>query len=247
MASTRFPGKIIHPILGLPMIEHVRRRCLLASSGLSVYVATCDNEIAQVVESFGGQVIMTSVEHENGTSRTIEAISKIDCTHVILVQGDEPLVLPAHIDQLFESMQKVPEQNAWNLTSNIKAQDELDDKSIVKCIVGADERILYCFRRSPSYALYPDVVTYMHKMMGMLGFRKDFLQRYSKAKSCHISAIESIEQLGIIDAGFDLKSLHVEPNLPSVNKPEELVQVIHYLRSDIHQIQLLNTIMTRAR
>jgi 3-deoxy-manno-octulosonate cytidylyltransferase (CMP-KDO synthetase) len=140
-------------------------------------------------------------------------------------------------------MQKEPKQDAWNLTSNIKTQDELDDKSIVKCIIGADERILYCFRRSPSYASYNEAAIYMHKMMGMLGFRKDFLLKYSKVKPCYISAIESIEQLGIIDAGFDLKSLHVEPNLPSVNQPEELAQVINFLRSDIRQIQLLNLIL----
>jgi 3-deoxy-manno-octulosonate cytidylyltransferase (CMP-KDO synthetase) len=242
LASTRFPRKILHPIFGLPMIEHVRRRCLKASDELSVYIATCDTEIAEIIDGFGGTVIMTSPNHENGTSRTAEAIEKIDCSHVILVQGDEPLILPRHIEYLFESMKKNPELLAWNMTSNITNISELDDKSIVKCAIGTSGKILYCFRRSPSYASSNEMYSYTQKMMGMIGFRKDFLVKFSKIESSRIANIESIEQLNIIDAGFNLNSLHVEPSLPSVNTPNELLQVIELLTSDPYQVDLLNSI-----
>jgi CMP-2-keto-3-deoxyoctulosonic acid synthetase len=77
MASVRFPGKILHPFHGLPMIEHVRRRALLSSSLDDVFVATCDDAIASVIRGFGGKVIMTANTHKNGTTRVAEAIEKV--------------------------------------------------------------------------------------------------------------------------------------------------------------------------
>ena len=102
LASVRFPEKILFDIHGLPMIEHVRRRALLANSLTEVYVATCDYRIAEVVTSYGGNVIMTNNLHKNGTTRVAEAIADVDCTHVVLLQGDEPLLLPRHIDSVIK-------------------------------------------------------------------------------------------------------------------------------------------------
>ena len=97
LASVRFPRKVLHPFAGLPMIEHVRRRALFASGLDGVYVATCDEEIADVVERGGGRVIVTSSTHKTGTDRVAEAVSSLDCTHVIVLQADEPLMLPETI------------------------------------------------------------------------------------------------------------------------------------------------------
>ena len=104
LASVRFPRKILFDFHGLPMIEHVRRRALLSKSISDVYVATCDNEIADVIKSFGGKVIMTSNSHTNGTSRVAEAIADIECSHVMLLQGDEPLLLPRHLDEFAKTI-----------------------------------------------------------------------------------------------------------------------------------------------
>ena len=90
--SLRLRRKILIDIHGLPMIEHVRRRVLLAKRVDKVIIATCDKEIKNEIEKFGGNVIFTKKIHVNGTSRVNEAISKLDCTHVILIQGDEPLL-----------------------------------------------------------------------------------------------------------------------------------------------------------
>ena len=89
MASIRFPGKPLIEIQGLPMIEHVRRRALLCGGFSEVLVATCDTEILEAVETFGGRVIMTSKEHIMASDRVAEAALNLDCTHVINVQGDE--------------------------------------------------------------------------------------------------------------------------------------------------------------
>ena len=88
--SLRFPKKILFNIKGLPMLEHVRRRVLLSKKVDNVFIATCDNEIKNVMESFGANVIMTSAKHLNGTSRVAEAIENIDCK-CYSIQGDEPI------------------------------------------------------------------------------------------------------------------------------------------------------------
>ena len=80
LASVRFPGKILFPFNGMPMIEHVRRRALLATGLDEVYVATCDRDIAEAVRAGGGKVIMTADTHRNGTSRVAEAVADLDFT-----------------------------------------------------------------------------------------------------------------------------------------------------------------------
>ena len=152
LASVRFPGKILFPFHGLPMIEHVRRRALLSETINEVYVATCDDEIAQAIEGFGGKVIRTANTHTNGTSRIAEAVQNIDCTHVILLQGDEPLLLPRHLDTIAHAIKNNLEGNAWNATGPIEYPEELDRHSFVKCAVSPENRIMFCFRRSPAYS-----------------------------------------------------------------------------------------------
>ena len=92
--SLRLKQKVIIDIHGLPMIEHVRRRVLLSKNVEQVFIATNDNLIKDLVESFGGKVIVTKENHNTGTSRVCEAIKNINCSHVVLVQGDEPLLVP---------------------------------------------------------------------------------------------------------------------------------------------------------
>ena len=94
MASTRFPGKPLANILGLPMIEHVRRRVLLCPEINEVIVATCDNEILHLVQNYGGQAVITSDQHERCTDRVAEVMDTKNADLVINVQGDEPLVNP---------------------------------------------------------------------------------------------------------------------------------------------------------
>ena len=126
LASVRFPGKILFDFHGLPMIEHVRRRALLSDAISEVFVATCDEEIAEIVKGYGGQVIMTANTHTNGTSRVAEAVQDIDCSHVMLLQGDEPLLLPRHLDEFYQQISAQPECEAWNATGPIENDDELD-------------------------------------------------------------------------------------------------------------------------
>ena len=116
MASIRFPGKILFPFFGHPMIEHVRRRALLSNKISDVIVATCDDDITNTVRSYDGKVIMTGDHHLNGTTRIAEAAADLDASHIILLQGDEPLLLPSFVDAIAEAIIADPGCDAWNLS-----------------------------------------------------------------------------------------------------------------------------------
>ena len=103
MASIRFPNKILLNLYGLPMVEHVRRRALISKNLKEVYIATCDNIISNNLAKYGvdNQNIKIS---QNGTTRVSEAIRNLNCSHVILLQGDEPLLLPSYIDLIYNKI-----------------------------------------------------------------------------------------------------------------------------------------------
>ena len=97
LASIRFKKKVMHKLFGLPMIEHVRRRALDSGVTKNIIVVSGDREILETVKHYGGEVKKTYKEHLNGTSRVAEAVEDIDCTHVIVIQGDEPLIQKEHL------------------------------------------------------------------------------------------------------------------------------------------------------
>ncbi len=245
MASIRFPGKILFDIHGLPMIEHVRRRALLADNISEVYVATCDDQIASVIESYGGKVIRTSNKHTNGTSRIAEAVELIECTHVILLQGDEPLLLPRHIDRICNAICMNPKGLAWNATGPIEKEDELDRHSFVKCIVTINNRILYCFRRSPAFSVFENQQQFVRKILGLIAFEKSFLLKIASLKPSRIEFFEFIEQMRIIENGYSMESVPVFPSLPSVNEPAEVDIIFEYIASVPEQGRLLNEILDK--
>ena len=242
LASVRFPRKILFPFHGLPMIEHVRRRALLCGAVSDVYVATCDEEIAKVVHGFGGKVVMTANTHSNGTSRVAEAVKDIDCTHVMLLQGDEPLLLPRHMDFFAKAISSEPNGDAWNATGPIEHEEELDRHSFVKCAVSSSGRILYCFRRTPCYSAFDVQKSFVRKILGIIAYRKEFLLRLTALSASPIEQAEFIEQMRIIEHGYSLLSVPVSPSLPSVNEPHEAEIVLDYVRRDAEQRALLERI-----
>ena len=138
MAASRFPGKPLAIILDLPMIEHVRRRVCLSEVIDDVYVATCDREIFDTVENFGGKAVMTKDTHERCTDRVEEAVRNIDLDIAVVVQGDEPLFKPEVLSELVSPLLDDDSVPCTNLISTIRNKKDLDDVDIVKTVV--DER-----------------------------------------------------------------------------------------------------------
>ena len=243
LASVRFPRKILFPLFGIPMIEHVRRRAKLSLEIEDVVVATCDKEIASVIKNSGGEVVMTSSLHKNGTTRIAEAIENINCSHVILLQGDEPLLNPSYIDEMATRIKKKPDVDSWNATGPLNEIDEIDKASFVKCAVEPNGRILYCFRRGPSFQNFQIQRKYMRKILGLIAFRKVFLSDLVKISPTNIEKAESIEQMRIIESGFCINSVPFKESLPSINEPEDVDVVIRYIKQNKEQQKLLNKII----
>jgi len=243
LASVRFPRKILYPFAGLAMVEHVRRRALMADGLYEVIVATCDDEIEAAVTAGGGRVVRTANTHINGTSRIAEAVQGIKCDHVILLQGDEPLLLPAHVEALIAGIKARPEGEVWNVTGPIEAEDELNRHSFVKCAVAPDDRIMYCFRRSPSNAPFEVQQTYIRKILGLFAFRRDALVEIAAEASSPVERAESIEQMRLIEYGRKLVSVAVDASLPSVNEPHEADIVLEKISKDPVQKALLERVL----
>jgi 3-deoxy-manno-octulosonate cytidylyltransferase (CMP-KDO synthetase) len=147
MGSSRFPGKPLAPILGRPMIEHVYRRTNLCRALDDVIVATCDTEILEAVEAFGGKAIMTSPAHERASDRVAEAAADLDCDVIVMVQGDEPMTYPEMIAESLEPFLKGNEEAACvNLTARIKSQKEFEDPNTIKVVMDQDGFALYMSR-----------------------------------------------------------------------------------------------------
>ena len=243
LASVRFPRKILFPLYGVPMIEHVRRRALLSNSVSDVIVATCDEEIADVIQSFGGKVIMTANTHTNGTSRVTEAIKDFDCSHIMLLQGDEPLLLPRHMDVLAKTIISNPDGDAWNATGAIENEDELDRHSFVKCVLSSSGRIMYCFRRTPCYSDFMVQRSFVRKILGVIAYRKEFMLKLNELPVSPIESAEFIEQMRILDYGYRLQSVSVNPSLPSINEANEVDVVMDYITHNKEQQTLLDKVL----
>lgn len=227
------------------MIEHVRKRAVLSGAFSEVYVATCDLDVAAAIDQAGGKVIMTRDDHKNGTTRAAEAVINIDCTHVVLIQGDEPLILPDQLTTFASTISDRPEVDCWNLTSPVSELPELDDKSTVKCAVAEDGRIVYCFRRSPSHAPLANQLTYMRKIQGLVGFRKPSLISVSAMPPSIIEESEFIEQMRIVNAGsLSFYSVASQTSLPSINVVGDDVAVMGMLKNNSEQLNIQSRYLT---
>ena len=242
MASVRFPGKILFPFFDHPMIEHVRRRALLADGIDDVYVATCDEDIAATVRGYGGKVIMTGDHHRNGTTRVAEAVAEIECSHVLLLQGDEPLLLPRYVAAMVAAIHANPTGDAWNGIAPLDNDQESDKHSFVKCAIGQAQQIMYCFRRSPSFAEFEHQQLFIQKIMGIIAYRKDFLIKVVGLQLTPVETYDFIEQMRIIEHGYGLQAVPLSHALPSVNEPQEADIIVDYLNGDTEQSQLLQQI-----
>tara|TARA_B100000963_G_scaffold51636_1_gene39815 strand:- start:1221 stop:1994 length:774 start_codon:yes stop_codon:yes gene_type:complete len=239
--SKRFPNKILLDLKGLPMIEHVRRRALLAENVKEVYIATCDTEIRDVSESYGAKVIMTSKNHKNGTTRVAEAVSCINCSNVILIQGDEPLLLPRHLDKMTNVISLDNNSFAWNATGPIETEDEFNRNSIVKASI-YENKILYCFRKNNLVNNFGANGHNFRKILGLIAYKKDFLISLIEMNPTVVEKMESIEQMRIIENGYSICSVPFESSQPSINEPSEVQLVWDYVANNKEQKTILEKV-----
>lgn len=242
MASSRYPGKPLININGLPMIEHVRRRVILCQDFCKVVVATCDIEIKDVVEQFGGEVVMTSKQHLAASDRVAEAAQSIDCTHIVNVQGDEILVLPENLNRLIKSIKNHPNEEFWNATSPINTEKDLADESIVKCVISKSDRIIFCSR---DFSFVPKSENFqaIRMILGIIAYNRHSLLNYNKLPRTPMEEIFSIDQFRIIENDVPLLAVFFPKGYIGINNPYEESQVKNILSNDDNQKTILELIL----
>ena len=171
MNSTRFPGKPLAKINGIPMIGHCYLGSTMCDSISETYVATCDNEIKEYIESINGNVIMTSAAHERATDRTAEAMisiekqSGIKTDIVVMIQGDEPMIEPKMINAAIKPLLDDQEIVVTNLMSEIKNIKEFNDPNEVKVVVDNSNALYFSREPVPSLKKYQGKVTMYKQVM----------------------------------------------------------------------------------
>lgn len=232
MGSSRFPGKPLANILGMPMIEHVYRRTSLARSLKAVYVATCDEEIRDAVERFGGSVIMTSPAHQRASDRVAEAARHIHADIVVMVQGDEPMLHPDMIDTAVRPFHSDASVSCVNLTARIATEAEFYDPNTIKVVMNDKGDALY-FSRSPIPALPASGFSSIRafKQVCIIPFRYDALQLYAALEPTPLEIAESIDMLRFLEHGYKVRMVETKIASHAVDTPEDL-KLVEQLMSD---------------
>jgi 3-deoxy-manno-octulosonate cytidylyltransferase (CMP-KDO synthetase) len=244
MASERLPGKPLLDVLGLPMIEHVRRRALLSSLSNNVIVCSGDQEILATIEEFGGTAVQTFQEHINGLSRVAEVVRELDLSHVIVLQGDEILILPEDLDTLGSAILSNPGIDFWNGVSTLDTPEELDDPSVVKCVQNSDQTIQTLFRKSPLTAPILTQMSLIKKINGLFAISRDFLSEVVAHSATALESAESIEQMRVLELSREIAAFNMQKNYPSINLPADVPKVLALLLNDSTQAKILSQIMS---
>jgi len=238
MASSRFPGKPLAPICGIPMIGHVYFRSKLSSALDEVYIATCDPEIMDYARSIGAKAVMTSISHERASDRTAEAMLAIEkqCGHtldiVVMIQGDEPMLFPEMIDESIRPLLDNPSVKVVNLMAPLNDREEHEDPNEVKVVTDLEGNALYFSREPiPSRKKGAQEVP-MQKQVCIIPFRRDFLITFNALPPTPLEIIESVDMLRILEHGHRVKMVPTGYATYSVDTPEDLACVEQCMRND---------------
>lgn len=218
--SSRFPGKALALIGGVPMIIRVLRRARKIREAVEVIVATDDPRIKRVVEEDGGRAVMTDSSHQSGTSRVSEAARDLDYDIVVNIQGDEPLLPVGGVDKLINLMKKDRSVSMSTLASLSEDGEGLENPDTVKVVFDLNGSALY-FSRAP--LSFSPGVFYRH--IGIYAFRKEFLLRFNRLPRGPLEKIESLEQLRALENGCRMKVITCDYNALGVDRPEDVKRV----------------------
>ncbi len=234
MGSSRFPGKPIAQILGRSMIEHIYKRVAMSKSLDATYVATCDEEIRQVAESFGAPVIMTANTHERASDRVAEAVTHIpDAELIVMVQGDEPMTHPTMIDTAVAPFRNDPELGCVNLVRKIDHEADYHDFNTIKVVMNQQNNALYMSRRPiPSLAKTGFTDTAAYKQVCIIPFRRETLFQYTRLLPTPLEQLESIDMLRLLEHGLQVKMVPTEFNTQAVDTTADLLRVEKLMAAD---------------
>ncbi len=233
--SSRFPGKPLAQINGKPMIQWVYERVSSIQKISQTYVATDDERIAECVQQFAGEAIMTSAKHESGSDRLAECteILKLNEDDIILnIQGDEPLIQEIMVQELIST---ISDQDVYmgTLKERITNVDDIENPNIVKVITDVNNNAIYFSRYPVPYdrSGLKDLVYYRH--VGVYAYRVFFLKRFTQLPKSYLEITESLEQLRVLENGYKIRVLETQCSSIGVDTVEQIKLVEEIMRRQI--------------
>ena len=228
LESSRLPEKALKDICGMPMIVHTALRAKLSKELSEVYVATDNNKIKTIVESFGIDVIMTSKKHKNSSERAAEACRGLDAEIIVNIQGDEPLLYPEHIDIITEPILKDESIQVCLGITKFKKRNSFSD---LKAAIDLEGNLLYTSRNDiPHYYLKEE--SFLWKLCFIVPHRKEILEKYLDWEPTPLELIEDNHFLRLLEHGIPIKTLKVEEAKISVDTKEDLEEVRILMEKD---------------
>ena len=222
-ASSRFPGKPLHPLLGKPLLQHVFERATLCSELDELVIATDDGRIAALCKTIGAKVIHTRSDHPTGTDRIAEAAEQCEAaTHVINIQGDEPLLEPELVDALARELRNNCDLPMITAGSPLDNLELIADSNVVKLVIDQNQNALY-FSRSPIPFRRndtPSLPTYRH--LGIYGYRVDFLKTFINLPPSPLEMAEGLEQLRALENGATIRVHLTEHEAIGLDSPDQV-------------------------
>jgi 3-deoxy-manno-octulosonate cytidylyltransferase (CMP-KDO synthetase) len=236
LGSTRLPEKILREICGKPMIQHVWEQARGAKKLEDVIVACDDARIQKCVEGFGGKAFMTRADHPNGTSRIAEVMTHFAQEVVINIQGDQPVVDPAALDQMVEVFEKDPGTEVMTLAVRLTDREAYENPNAVKVVCDSRGDALYFSRATiPFFSAEGRIRPTLFggqgkqerefsflKHLGVYGYRRDFLLRFVSWEPGVLENIEKLEQLRILERGRKIRVIETNFDFISVDTEEDL-------------------------
>jgi 3-deoxy-manno-octulosonate cytidylyltransferase (CMP-KDO synthetase) len=242
-ASTRFPGKPLVSIYGKPMIQRVYEQATKSKLLDKLIVATDNQSIFETVKAFGGEVMMTAMQHKNGTERCAEVLEKLtneDFDIVINIQGDEPFFEPESI-ALLASCFINKQTDIATLIKKIETTDDLLNNSVVKVVKTLDNKALYFSRFSIPFNRTSKELstlineTHFFKHIGIYAYRTAILKKIVCLEESTLEKTESLEQLRWLENGFQIYTNITHHDSNSVDTPEDLAALLSQFDASYYQ------------
>jgi 3-deoxy-manno-octulosonate cytidylyltransferase (CMP-KDO synthetase) len=239
--AERFPGKPLHRIAGTPMVVRVLERALQARRVSLVLVATDDERIARAVEAAGGRAVLTDPALPSGTDRVFAAVKDLDVKVVLNVQGDEPMMDPENIDRVAGFLLDHPEFPLATIALPIDDPAEIANPNNVKVVRGDDGRALYFSRWPLPYRRRPEPSLPTLKHLGLYGYRKEALARWTALPPHPLERAEGLEQLRALAAGMAMAVLDAASDSIGVDTEEDARRVEDLLRKEEGAVAALSS------
>ena len=239
MSSSRFPGKPLALIHGIPLLGHVYHRAKMCETLDEVYIATPDREIEEYAGSIGAKCIIGRGDHRGASNIVGEVMLKIEEQTgqkneiIVMLQGDEPMIMPEMIDMAIKPLQEDSSIEVSNLMAPIRSIEEHMDPNCPKVVVDKDNFALYFSREPiPSRKKWKGGDIPMFKQVCVIPFKRDFLEMFNEWEITPLEEIESIDMNRVLEHRHNIKMVYEEVETYPVDTDEDLKRVEEKMEND---------------